>query len=152
MPFIEKYLLFNFALLCSRAWACDLSCENDESGFEHNSTHAFFSIEITLTEQGLAELDQVIQAVFQYIKMLKECGPNERIWRDIQAIETLSSRYEEDSPPIDNVSNLSENMQLFDPIDYLNGDLLFFEYNPQVRFTALSLRLLARVLKASWFY
>ena len=111
----------------------DLSSGNDESGFEHNSTYALFGINITLTERGMAELDQVIQAVFQYIAMLKERGPDERIWREIQTIETLSFRYAEDTSPVENVENLSENMQLFESADYLTGDSLIFEYNPQVK-------------------
>lgn len=110
----------------------DLASGNDESGFDHNSTYASFGINITLTERGMAEIDQVVEAVFQYISMLKERGPEERIWREIQTIENLSFRYIEDSPPIENVENLSENMHKFSPADYLCGDSLLFEYDPQV--------------------
>ena len=85
----------------------------------------------------MAKLDKVIQVVFQYIAMLKERGPDERIWREMQAIETLSFRYVEDISPVNNVKNLSRNMQLFDPVDYLTGDSHIFEYDPEVNFTAL---------------
>ena len=81
----------------------------------------------------MAELDQVIHAVFQYIAMLKEGGPDERIWREIQAIEELSFRYLEDCPPVDNVENLSECMHKYNSEDIITGDSLMFEYNPEVK-------------------
>ena len=110
----------------------DLASGNDESGFEHNSTYASFSINISLTERGMAELEQVIHAVFQYIDMLKERGPDRRIWSEIQAIERLSFRYAEDVPPVENVETLSENMLLYAPTDYITGDCLIFDYDHQV--------------------
>lgn len=116
-----------------RVWALDLASGNDESGFEHNSTYAAFNINISLTERGMAELEQVIHCVFQYMAMLKEHGPDRRIWSEIEAIERLSFRYAEDVPPIENVESLSENMQLYAPIDYITGDSLIFEYDEQVR-------------------
>ena len=110
----------------------DLACGNDESGFEHNSTYALFSININLTEKGMEEVEQVIGTVFQYIDMLKKHGPDSRIWKEIQTIEELSFRYEEDCPPIENVENLSGNMHKYAPFDYITGESLIFEYNPEV--------------------
>lgn len=114
-------------------WALDLASGNDESGSDHNSTYALFSINITLTEKGMAEIDRVIGAVFQYINLLKQQGPDERIWREIQTIEDLSFRYVEDSPPVENVEALSEHMHKYSPKDYLTGETLMFDYNPDVR-------------------
>ena len=94
----------------------------------------FIFIFSSLTERGMAELDQVIHAVFQYIAMLKEQGADERIWREIQAIEELSFRYQEDSPPVENVENLSECMHKYSSADIITGDSLMFEYNPEVRY------------------
>lgn len=81
----------------------------------------------------MAEIEQVIGAVFQYIDMLKKRGPDERIWREIQTIEDLSFRYIEDSPPVENVEALSEQMHKYAPIDYITGDSLVFDYNPDVK-------------------
>ena len=121
-----------FLKISFRVWALDLASGNDESGFEHNSTYALFSININLTEQGMKEIEQVICAVFQYIDMLKKHGPDFRIWQEIQTIEKLSFRYEEDSPPIENVESLSGNMHKYSSLDYITGESLIFEYNPQV--------------------
>ena len=114
-------------------WALDLASGNDESGSDHNSTYALFSINISLTERGMAEIEHVINAVFQYIQMLQQQGPDERIWREIQSIEELSFRYAEDSPPVENVESLSEHMHKYSPVDYITGDALIFDYNREVR-------------------
>ena len=115
-----------------RVLALDLSCGNDESGFEHNSTYALFSVNINLTEKGMEEVEQVIEAVFQYLNMLKKHGPDLRFWKEIQTIEELNFRYQEDCPPIENVENLSINMHKYASKDYITGETLIFEYNPEV--------------------
>lgn len=81
----------------------------------------------------MAEVDQVIHAVFRYIYMLQENGPDERIWNEIKTIEELSFRYIEDVPPVENVETLSENMHKFQPADYITGETLLFEFNPKVK-------------------
>ena len=113
-------------------WALDLSSGNDESGFEHNSTYALFSVNVNLTEEGLKQVDQVIGAVFQYISMLKRNGPDARIWREIQLIEDMSFRYTEDCPPVNYVESLGENVHKYSPADVITGDSLMFEYDPEV--------------------
>lgn len=127
--FLKLFVCF---LAIKRVWALDLASGNDESGSDHNSTYALFSINISLTERGMAEIEQVIDAVFQYINMLRTRGPDERIWREIQTIEDLSFRYAEDSPPVENVEALSEQMHKYSPIDYITGDSLIFDYYPDV--------------------
>lgn len=116
-----------------RVWALDLASGNDESGFEHNSTYALFSVNINLTEEGLQHIDGVIGAVFKYVELLKKHGADARIWREIQTIEDMAFRYVEDSPPVDYVESLSENVHKFPPAECIVGDTLFFDYDPQVR-------------------
>ena len=48
---------------CS-VWALSLCGGNSESGFEHNSTCAIFSISITLTENGM---DHVFEVSHKFI-------------------------------------------------------------------------------------
>ena len=64
--------------------------------------------------------------------MIQEAGPVERIFREIQQTEKLNFDYAEEQTAIENVENLSESMQLFPPEDYLAGDALLYEYNPEV--------------------
>ena len=86
---------------------------NDGDGFELNSTQSNFSISIVLTQSGFQDVDQVLLAVFSYLKMLNEEGPNQRIFQEIKEIEDLNFKFKEESQPMDNVEHLCENMQKY---------------------------------------
>ncbi|KAF2885664.1 hypothetical protein ILUMI_20515 [Ignelater luminosus] len=117
--------------LKKKVWALSLYAGNGESGAEFNSIYASFSVNIVLTKEGFIHLDEVIQAVFSYLKLLKLLGPSERIFKEIQSIEEQSFRFEEDESASDKVEELVENMHFYPPEDYLTGSELFFEYNPE---------------------
>ncbi|KAM9357889.1 nardilysin b [Symphorus nematophorus] len=127
------------SLLRKKCWALALFGGNSETGFDQNSTYSIFSISITLTDQGYQNFYQVVHFVFQYLKMLQSLGPQQRIYEEIQKIEANEFHYQEQTDPIEFVENICENMQLFPKEDFLTGDQLMFEYDPQVISAALSL-------------
>ncbi|XP_070816249.1 nardilysin b [Chaetodon trifascialis] len=127
------------SLLRKRCWALALFGGNSETGFDQNTTYSIFSISITLTDQGYQNFHQVVHLVFQYLKMLQTLGPQQRIYEEIQKIEANEFHYQEQTDPIEFVENICENMQLFPKEDFLTGDQLMFEYEPQVISAALSL-------------
>ncbi|XP_069594014.1 nardilysin [Ranitomeya imitator] len=125
------------SLLRKKCWALALFGGNSETGFEQNTTYSVFSISITLTDAGHEHFYEVTHFVFQYLKMLQQLGPQERIFREIQKIEANEFQYQEQTDPIEYVENICENMQLFPKEDFLTGDQLLFEYNPDVIAEAL---------------
>ncbi|XP_034562091.1 nardilysin b [Notolabrus celidotus] len=127
------------SLLRKKCWALALFGGNSETGFDQNTTYSIFSISITLTDQGYQNFYQVVHLVFQYLKMLQTLGPQQRIYEEIQKIEANEFHYQEQTDPIEFVENICENMQLFPKEDFLTGDQLMFEYDPQVISAALSL-------------
>ncbi|KAM4641458.1 nardilysin [Discoglossus pictus] len=120
------------SLLRKKCWALALFGGNSETGFEQNATYSVFSVSITLTDAGYEHFYEITHIVFQYLKMLQQLGPQERIFREIQKIEDNEFHYQEQTDPIDYVENICENMQLFPKEDFLTGDQLLFEYNPEV--------------------
>ncbi|KAK7078176.1 Nrd1 complex RNA-binding subunit [Halocaridina rubra] len=118
--------------LKKKVWAVGLYSGNDESGFEHNTTYAVLSISIELTDEGFKNVGKVLLIVFQYLVMVQKAGPIERIFREIQQMEKLNFDYAEELTAVENVENLSESMQLYPPEDYLAGDTLLYEYNPEI--------------------
>ncbi|KAG7275248.1 hypothetical protein CRUP_034975 [Coryphaenoides rupestris] len=132
------------SLLRKRCWALTLFGGNNETGFDQNSTYSIFSVSITLTDQGFQNVYQVVHLVFQYMKMLQTLGPQQRIYEEIQKIEANEFHYQEQMEPIMYVENICENMQLFPKEDFLTGDQLMFEYDPQVIGGALGLLTPAR--------
>ncbi|TDH08950.1 hypothetical protein EPR50_G00103490 [Perca flavescens] len=126
------------SLLRKKCWALALFGGNSETGFDQNTTYSIFSISITLTNQGYQNFYQVVHLVFQYLKMLQTLGPQQRIYEEIQKIEANEFHYQEQTDPIEFVENICENMQLFPKEDFLTGDQLMFEFDPQVISAALS--------------
>ncbi|XP_029002459.1 nardilysin b isoform X2 [Betta splendens] len=127
------------SLLRKKCWALALFGGNSETGFDQNTTYSIFSVSITLTDQGYQNVYQVAHLVFQYMKMIQTLGPQQRIYEEIQKIEANEFHYQEQTDPIEFVENICENMQLFPKQDFLSGDQLMFEYDPEVISAALSL-------------
>eukprot|EP00092_Neocalanus_flemingeri_P030811 GFUD01033465.1.p1 GENE.GFUD01033465.1~~GFUD01033465.1.p1 ORF type:complete len:1104 (+),score=409.71 GFUD01033465.1:45-3356(+) len=120
------------SFLRRKVWGLSLTAGNAGDGFEYNSTYSMFPITITLTKEGYDNIDKVVQAVFSYLDMMKDQGPNERIYKEIQKIEDLDFAFSEEKQPSENVENLCENMQFYPPERYLDGDDLMFSYDPEV--------------------
>lgn len=118
------------AYLRKNLWASGLTSGHSDDGISFNSIYTLFSITIVLSEKGRENIDNVLKAIFSYVKMLQREGPNERVFTEIQAIDLLQFRFSEEESAIDNVETLSENMQFYPPEDYITGSELAFEYKP----------------------
>jgi nardilysin len=105
---------------------------NSESGIEHNTTCACFSVIVTLSEDGMQHVFDVITAVFQYLHLLWQVGPQLNIFNEIKTIDDNEFLFQESDDPQDYVEQLCVNMQLYPPEHYITGDQLMFDYNEQV--------------------
>ncbi|CAB4061195.1 NRD1 [Lepeophtheirus salmonis] len=117
------------AYLREKNLALDLFAGNSGYGFSMNSTCSLFSIGIELTESGFNNYEHVIKIVYSYLSMLKEYGPVEHIFDEIQKIEQLDFDLGKECSPIDNVQTICQNMQFLPPKRYLDGDKLMFEFD-----------------------
>ncbi|CAH2093913.1 unnamed protein product [Euphydryas editha] len=117
--------------LRNKVWALGIYTGNSESGIDYTSMYSLFSVHIVLTKEGLDHVDEVLEAVFSYIHMLKKIGPSERIYKELKTIEETSFRFETESQPSDYVETLSENMHFFPPEHYITGDKLYYKFDPQ---------------------
>lgn len=77
-------------------YAMDLS-----AGGDHElDCFSDFSVTITLTKNGLANVDKVVNAVFKYIQRLKEVGPQEWVFEENRNIGSIIFDFLEKSNPI----------------------------------------------------
>lgn len=120
------------SLLRQKVWALEITSGVTDTDFDLNSLYCLFTITLSLTEAGLRNIPHVIEAVFGYIKMLKEKGPQEWLYREMQSMEDARFRFEEEASAGDYVEWLSGNMQLYPPQDYITGEDLFLDYNPEI--------------------
>lgn len=124
--------------LRKRMWCLDLVSGNGESGFEHSSMYALLSLSLMLTEQGHKHLDEVLNAIFSFINLMRREGPQKRLYDEIHQIEETNFRFADEVHPVEYVEDLCENMHYFPPRDYITGSELYFEYNPEAITTCLN--------------
>ncbi|KAK2589280.1 hypothetical protein KPH14_007833 [Odynerus spinipes] len=117
--------------LRKKMWCLDIFSGNGESGFEHSSMYALFSLSLSLTEEGHKHLEDVLNSIFSYINLMRKEGPQKRIYDEIAQIEETNFRFADEVAPVDYVEELCENMHFFPPKDYITGSELYFDYNPE---------------------
>ncbi|XP_074609078.1 nardilysin-like isoform X1 [Acropora palmata] len=120
------------SFLIKRSWATSLLCGNGESGWEYNTSYSLFPCLISLTDEGMNHVFEILTIVFQYLEFLRGEGPQEKIYKELQIIEENEFRFHEQCDPYDYVEELVENMQLYPVEDFLTGDQLMWEFNEQV--------------------
>lgn len=118
--------------LKQKLWALDIVASCGEDGSEENSIYTLFSICLYLTNSGINNIHDVLNCVFQYLKLFQENGIEERIFNEIKLVEDTSFRFAEEISAADNVEGLAENMHYYPSTDYLTGDHIYFEYKPEV--------------------
>jgi len=114
------------SLLKAEGWAEALG---SGSGLSYRGGSAF-TVSITLTEQGVEERDQVVAAVFEYIRMLENEGPDERLYREQAQLAELQFRFQESTAPLRYATMLANSMQEFAPRDVLAGNYMMTDYDP----------------------
>lgn len=115
-----------------KLWALDIVASCGEDGSEENSIYTLFSICLYVTHSGINNMHDVLNSVFQYLKMFQVNGVEERIFNEIKQVEDTSFRFAEEISAVDNVEGLAENMHFYPSIDYITGDHLYFEYKPEI--------------------
>ena len=106
------------SVLKQHEWALALTAGSGING----SNFKDFNISIALTELGEKHINEIIDAVFCYINLLKEDGIAEYYYQEKQKISYLAFTYHEKMQPLDSVSQLVINMQHYPEEDYIFGD------------------------------
>lgn len=99
---------------------------------EFNSCFTLFSCSITLTEKGIENVKECLTVLFQYLKMLRDVGPQERIYKELKLIEENEFNFYGEEDSMDLVERLCVAMQFYSPEDYLIGDELYLEFKPEL--------------------
>ena len=113
------------SLLKHKGWADGLSAGAEEQ----LPNETLFTVSIQLTEQGLAHVDEVTRDLFSYVRMLKEAGPNARIYDEMRRIAALGFRFMEKGKPSDTVRSLAHDLQYYPPAEVLKAPYLMDRYD-----------------------
>lgn len=123
-----KGTLINYLRKLNYAMELEAGVEDD---FYSNSIYSLFSITIELTDLGLKNVDKIIELTFSYLNLVREKGISENIFKQIKILAENDFNFSENKTAIDHVTELSENMLIYDEEDYLSGPSLFHEYSPE---------------------
>lgn len=113
------------ALLKGLGWAEFLS-----AGEIYESRHdGLFGISIKLTKEGVRAKDQIVSAVFDYLKLASTRGISEWRFTEMQQIAELNYRFRDKPAAIDSVMELSQAMQNYPALDVLWGDYAYSQFD-----------------------
>eukprot|EP00756_Hemistasia_phaeocysticola_P061752 Hpha_TRINITY_DN5165_c0_g1::TRINITY_DN5165_c0_g1_i1::g.193167::m.193167/K01408/IDE, ide; insulysin len=114
-------------LLKKRAWGSELVAG---SSLELTSQQSIFEVQITLTEEGLRNVNEVIGIVFEYIAMVRRHGFSDSAWEEVAAVQSMEFRFKEVSDPFDHACGCAMNMAHLPPELAVAGDQLLHRKDP----------------------
>nr|KJB14850.1 hypothetical protein B456_002G147300 [Gossypium raimondii] len=117
-----------FYVLKKSGWATGLSAGEGE----WTSEFSFFNVVIDLTDAGQDNMQDIVGLLFKYIQLLQQSGVCKWIFDELSAVCETGFHYQDKISPIDYVVNISSNMQIYPPKDWLVGSLLPSDFNPAI--------------------
>ncbi|RTZ16367.1 insulinase family protein [Vibrio aquaticus] len=111
--------------LKDQGWITSLSAGGGTSG----SNYREFTVSCALTPLGLEHTDDITQAVFHYLDLIKQQGFDEWRYLEKQAVLESAFRFQEPTRPLDLVSHLVVNMQHYQAEDIVYGDFMMTQYD-----------------------
>ncbi|KYM87526.1 Nardilysin, partial [Atta colombica] len=109
----------------------DNSMFNCES--QQNSLYSLIQLTIALTSKGRKHLEDVLDAIFSFINLLKTAGPQKEIYNDFCKIRQNTFRYiNYDKEDISEVELFCKNMHFYPPKAYITVNQLDSNYNAKV--------------------
>ncbi|EFN75483.1 Nardilysin [Harpegnathos saltator] len=114
--------------LRQKLWCIAIICDHEEE-FEDNCLYSLFYMNIVLTDEGHEHLEEVLDAVFSYINLVKREGPQKILYDENQHIVNTNFRFLEETEAEEYVVDMVETMFYYPPREYIIGNFLLYEYN-----------------------
>lgn len=93
--------------------------------------HAFFEVDLALSNKGIQNTESVISYIFQAIKGLKTSGLPESLFNEKNALAKLNYQYQKRTDAFQFVSEIGRNIFNEDLATFPRNSLLSTHYNPQ---------------------
>ncbi|MCZ6887695.1 MAG: insulinase family protein [Gammaproteobacteria bacterium] len=94
-----------------------------------DTSNALLSISMELTELGASRMDEIENALFAYIELLRTQGVDAWRYEEQANLAELSFRFQEKAQPIRTVMRLSANLRLYDALDVLRAPSMMEGFN-----------------------
>ena len=93
---------------------------------------ASFDISLSLTEQGLQQKDEVLDLLFQYIRLVREAGALKWVWQESADLAAMHFRFQEKRDPSGYVVRLASNLQLYPPQYVISAGYTYAKFDAQL--------------------
>ncbi|KAL8225096.1 hypothetical protein R6Q57_017653 [Mikania cordata] len=111
--------------LKAKRWATSISAGVGDDGMQRSSVAYVFGMSIHLTDAGLEKIYEIIGFVYQYLKLLRQVGPQEWIYRELQDIANMDFTFAEEQPQDEYAAELSANLLKYPPEHAIYGDYAY---------------------------
>ncbi|KAL5198469.1 hypothetical protein ABZP36_001981 [Zizania latifolia] len=115
-----------FYVLKKLGWAMRLEAGEGDWSYEFS----FFSVVIKLTDAGHEHMEDIVGLLFRYITLLQISATPKWIFDELLAICETGFHYRDKSAPIHYVVNISSNMQIYPPEDWLIASSVPSKFSP----------------------
>jgi insulysin len=105
---------------------------------EENTDFLIFSLTLDLTTDGEKRIKYVVTIIHDYLKMLRELGPQKWYWDESRSLAKVDLRFQEKGSPEDDASSLAHEMQTYSAEDVVVADYLWEEWSPEAVEAALA--------------
>ncbi|KAG5339105.1 NRDC protein, partial [Acromyrmex heyeri] len=100
---------------------------------QQNSLYSLIQLTIALTSKGQKHLEDILDAIFSFINLLKTAGPQKEIYNNIYKIKQNMFRYVNyDKEDISEVELFCKNMHFYPSKAYITVNQLDSDYNAKV--------------------
>lgn len=92
----------------------------------------FFVVNVDLTEEGLAHVDDIIMLVFQYLAMLRDQGPQEWVHEECKDLNAMQFRFKDKERPQSYVCGLAGHLHDYPEDEVLTAGYLLTQWRPDL--------------------
>lgn len=97
--------------------------------YESNSYFSLFKINFVLTEKGLENVEQVLEAFFSYLLFLKTSGNSKDYYEKLKQIAEFDLKHSLTRYSDASIEESSTRLSLYQPKDFLTGADCYLEFN-----------------------
>ncbi|GKV20787.1 hypothetical protein SLEP1_g30857 [Rubroshorea leprosula] len=127
------------SFLKARGWATSLSAGVGDEGMLRSSVAYMFVMSIHLTDSGLEKIYDIIDYVYQYLKLLRQLSPQEWIFKELEDIGNMEFNFAEEQPQDDYAAELAENLLVYPAEHVIYGDYVYKVWDEEMIKHVLSL-------------
>jgi len=114
-------------LVKSKGWVNSLSAGASYGASDFSS----FSVFMGLTEQGMSHVDELVEMVFAYVRIVREGGAQEWVFRERQRIAETHFLLRPKGDGYSQTSTIANNMQYYPPEYVLAGPTTYHDWDPE---------------------